>query len=281
MFFITYMSGSDPMPLTVTFDTNTLASVVSPETAQRGTGTSGATVRTAIQAGHIQGFFSETVVTLEGITNADRSAVFGSTTVNARYRHETALDGSGVTHIDLRPEQPARRALDQRQADRFRGAFELGMKLLTAPRVGKVSVDDPEGMRYLAEPNESELTRRLDKYCDVVTAIEARGLGCAQAQRIAGEIRAEVGGHRPFDFYLGSPRSLGERKKINRAIGEWADGDSVAAHFGYNIDLFCSEDFRKSASGPSVLDCDNRKWLSEEFGIQFVTLAELAKRVTV
>jgi hypothetical protein len=30
---------------------------------------------------------------------------------------------------------------------------------------------------------------------------------------------------------------------------------------------------------PSVLDCDNRKWLWEGFGIQFVTLAELAARV--
>jgi len=48
------------MPSTVTFDTNTLASVVSPQTAQRDTGVSGAAVRTAIEAGHIQGFFSET-----------------------------------------------------------------------------------------------------------------------------------------------------------------------------------------------------------------------------
>jgi hypothetical protein len=41
-----------------------------------------------------------------------------------------------------------------------------------------------------------------------------------------------------------------------------------------------SEIGAESASGPSVLDCDNRKWLNEEFGIQFVTLAELAKRLT-
>ena len=55
------------MPLTVTFDTNTLASVVSPETAQRGTGTSGAIIRTAIQAGQIQGFFSETLTLANGM----------------------------------------------------------------------------------------------------------------------------------------------------------------------------------------------------------------------
>jgi hypothetical protein len=114
----------------------------------------------------------------------------------------------------------------------------------------------------------------------VGTAIEARGLGCAQAQRIAGEIRAEVGGHHPFAFYLGNPRNPAERKKINRAIKEWADGDSVAAHYGYKIDLFCSEDFGKNARAASVLDNANRAWLTNKFGILFVTLGQLADMVT-
>ena len=69
------------MPLTVTFDTNTLASVVSPETAQRGTGTSGAIVRTEIQETRIQGFFSGTLIALEGINHEDRAEVLGKTEV--------------------------------------------------------------------------------------------------------------------------------------------------------------------------------------------------------
>src|SRR6267143_2097129 len=120
------------------------------------------------------------------------------------------------------------------------------MKLLGVPRLARDSVDDPEGTRYLAETDDGEVARRLERHWDVGTAIEARGLGCAQAQRIAGEIRAEVGGHHPFAFYLGNPRNPAERKKINRAIKEWADGDSVAAQYGYKIDLFCSEDFGKN-----------------------------------
>ncbi len=67
----------DSTPLTVTFDTNTLASVVAPETAQRGTGESGAIVAAAMRAGRIRGFFSETVITLEGIKNVDRADVLG------------------------------------------------------------------------------------------------------------------------------------------------------------------------------------------------------------
>jgi hypothetical protein len=63
--------------LTVTFDTNTLAAVVSPEDAQLGNGPFGATVRAAMQAGRVRGFFSETLVTVEGIKNTERSDVLG------------------------------------------------------------------------------------------------------------------------------------------------------------------------------------------------------------
>ena len=66
----------------VTFDTNALSDVIAPETSQRGAlgAASGKKVRAAIEANHVQGFFCETLITLEGIKNADRSAVFGSTT---------------------------------------------------------------------------------------------------------------------------------------------------------------------------------------------------------
>ena len=46
----------DSAPLTVTFDTNTLASVVAPETAQRGTGESGGIVAAAMRAGRFAAF---------------------------------------------------------------------------------------------------------------------------------------------------------------------------------------------------------------------------------
>ena len=54
------------MPLTVTFDTNALNDVLWPDKAQHPTDPADAArVRAAIQAGDIQGFFSETLVTLE------------------------------------------------------------------------------------------------------------------------------------------------------------------------------------------------------------------------
>src|SRR5271155_643227 len=103
----------------VTFDTNALSDVITPETSQRSAlGVAGGKkVRAEVEAGHVQGFLCETLVTLEGIKNADRSTVFGSTAVDTAYQHGTAPDGNGVTYINMRAEQTARKPLDQRQAD--------------------------------------------------------------------------------------------------------------------------------------------------------------------
>jgi hypothetical protein len=170
----------------ITFDTNTFADVISPNSSQRPTGaTDGAKVQEAVKNGSVDGFFCETLITLEGIKNADRSMVFGSTANNTIYRHGIADDGAGITYIDIRSEQLARRQLDHRQANQFLAAFDLGMKLLGAPRTGMVRVDDPDGHRYLPDSDEEELGRRLERYFDIASAIEARGLGCAQARTIA------------------------------------------------------------------------------------------------
>jgi hypothetical protein len=141
----------------VTFDTNTLADVVSPTTSQRPTGAAdGATVRAAIESGVVQGFFCEALIILEGIKHADRSTVFGSPEANTHYQHGVAPDGNGVTVINICVAQPARRPLDQRQADRFLAAFGLGMKLLAATRIGMTRVDDPDGSHYVAEPDKGQ-----------------------------------------------------------------------------------------------------------------------------
>jgi hypothetical protein len=70
-----------------------------------------------------------------------------------------------------------------------------------------------------------------------------------------------------------------EHKEIQKAVGEWADGDSIAAHIAYGNDFFCTGDEGKSAEGTSILDSDNRKWLEASYGLQFITLRDLARKV--
>ena len=126
-----------------------------------------------------------------------------------------------------------------------------------------------------------ERLARMDKVNELATEIGARGVGHARAQLLGVSLSEGAGVCQPEFWYQGLLRTEGsaERKQVNEAVAECADGDSIAAHYGHGIDLFCTEDFGKSARGASVLDACNRKWLSDTFGIRFVTLAELAAMV--
>jgi hypothetical protein len=267
----------DSAPLTVTFDTNTLASVVAPETAQRGTGESGAIVAAAMRAGRIRGFFSETAITLEGIKNVGRADILGRTRMVSD-ASSTSKNNITLTVGVRHPRNP----LDPRSSARVRAALELGMRpLRTAARIGGYHLRDQDYELYEPDGGILELIRCMDKVNKLTTEIARRGVGRAIAFKLKLQFsqRDRVESPELFQQGLGRAKDKLERKKVAEAIREWADGDSVAAHYGFGMKLFCSEDFRKNGAGRSVLDHDNRQWFSTNFGIEFVTLAELARRV--
>jgi hypothetical protein len=266
------------MPLTVTFDTNTLASVVSPETAQRGTGPYGAIVRAAIRSGHVQGFFSETLVILEGIRGKDRVDILGRTRLVSKASSASKNQISltvGVSHV--------RDALDARFSGRVQAGSALGMRALrTAARIGSHHLHDENCPVFEPEGGILALLRCMDRVNEMTTKIAERDVGQAVAVKLGVKFSERDGVVNPELFLqgLGRARDDGERNAVTKAVAEWADGDSVAAHYGFGMQWFCSDDFGIKAPVPSVLDCINRKWLNEEFGIHFVRLCDLAKMVT-
>jgi hypothetical protein len=135
---------------------------------------------------------------------------------------------------------------------RVRRALELGMRILSAPRAG--STRTLSGELYASDADEST---RLQRYELIAAAIEARGLGYARVSRVA----------------------RGDSRKFARAVAEWADGDSVAAHHSYANDLFCTQDRAARAGRDSVLHPAHRGWLRRVYGVEFVDIAELAKRL--
>ena len=264
------------MPLTVTFDTNTLASVVSPKTAQRETGASGAAVRTAMEAGHIQGFFSETLVTLEGVEKKDRVDVLGKTRV------VSGSSSSGKSQITLSVGfQHYRNDLNSRFLERVGSAVALGTRGLLAPaRFGSYHAKDVICPLFMPHGGTPELLRCMDGVNRIATEMAKRNVGQAVAVELGVQFSQRDRISEPELFLQGLGRAReSEAEKVAKAISEWADGDSIASHYGFGIEVFCSDDFGKGAAGPSVLDRDHRKWLADEFGIQFVTLSELAERV--
>jgi hypothetical protein len=114
----------------------------------------------------------------------------------------------------------------------------------------------------------------MKKVNDMAPKIACRDVGIAVAMELGKQSSKEAGISKPELWLTGLGRAQSKRK-VSNAANEWADGDTVAAHYGFGIDLLCSEDFGAN----SVFQPSNRKWLSGDFGIRFVTLAEPAEIV--
>jgi hypothetical protein len=259
----------------VTFDTNVFDKAIRPETYSKDPDFREMTiVHKALKDARIQGFISDTTITLEGIRRDDRATVFGNTHV----RRSVAQTAEDTFTITLTTEQPDRPPVHPKQRERLIEAFRLGVRLLGAPRTGMPRAEE----QFYVIEDPAALLQRLDRYFSLLTQIEGRGLGSARAVKIAARFVPPEDLQRLWFTALGTVKDITERREVARAVAEWADADSIAAHYGYGNDLFCTLDFAKAETKrgePAVFDLENRAWLTENFGIQFVTLVQLAEMV--
>ena len=280
------------MVLRVTFDTNSLDLACRPERFPKDRRQPlMRKVHDALTQRRIEGFYSVTMLTIEGLMRKDRAGVFAGTrtvlqpestelTKNAdlpdAVRDKVGAADLETVRVEIHVEQPDRKPLHPETAARIRAAMAVGVKVLKAvPRLGAFRIEDPSGDYYL-DPGEGDALKAwIDRACAVARAIDARGVGMAQIKEL-GERLGESDSQTPWFRSLDRAGDIHEEREVERAFGEWADGDSIAAHVAYGIDVFCSDDVGKSNAGGSVLDRANRAWLSETYGVRFATLEELA-----
>jgi len=290
----------------VTFDANALDRAARPERYPKDPRQADfIKIHDAIAAGKLKGYFSETLFTLEGIENKDRIGVIGGTYFDEQ-RQETVDQDTGQVRISLTlTSRQSRHPIHPEHAARIQAALKTGMRALKGPsRIGWILIQDPDG-RFFAPDADAAFADRMDRTDSACSAIETRGLGFARAQSLAksfatrdqadiirkneeefakldamlapaGLRMPRIPFEEPWFSSLLRARDIHEQRQVQRAIAEWADADSIAAHIGYGIDLFCTEDEGKGAGAPSIFDADNRTWQEKTYEIKFVTLSELA-----
>ena len=259
------------MAMTVTFDTNTIEKASRQDDEQANF----ARVRAAIKAGDVVGHFSETIITLEGIQRKDRANVFNSTYLRRESTKERLSDKVATIEVHYFVEQPTRQSLRPRHAARITAALAVGMKVLRAPRIGMFHLADPDGKYFVGE-SEQKRAERIDRYHVVGREIEAYGAGFAVVKNLGAKFAARENKKQELWFHsLTLARNVHEKNEVERATAEWADADSVAAHVGYGLDIFCTDDAGKSAGGISVLNPINQTWLKTKYGVKFVTISDL------
>lgn len=262
---------------TVTFDANALERATRPERYPKDPCLADyRAIYTALKDGRLKGYFSQTYHTLEGIGGEQRPEVLGKTVVSSR--SELCDKQCAKIIIETRHYRPHLSDAHQKALD---AALALGLRALRGPAymVDGLTRPDPNNDFYVLEPPE-QIVKHRTKAAEVARAIEGRGVGRAIGLKLGNDYNSAAGvtAARPKLWLQGlaDAQTPEERKAVRRAISEWSDGEGIASHIGYGIDLYCSNDFGKSAGGPSIMKPENREWLSKTYGVVFVTLSQLA-----
>ena len=257
--------------ITVTFDSNVWRPIASPakfpkeadlETYE--------IIREAIISSKIVALLSETIFTIEQIKRTDRASFISSYKPNIDFDEKVNPDGSIALGFSIRPNQSAHPGLPQVVINHLNDARQIGFKLLHCPRIAGIVCRELQPSDYFTSKNTDGMNRN-EMFGDFLRKIETAGFGKKQIQDIGNEY--VVPGKTWYEGLALAPEQ--RNKEIASACSEWADGDSLAAHYSYKNTFFCTKDIGKSATSDSILDDSNRDWLLNEFGIKVVTPLEL------
>jgi len=254
----------------ITFDSNVWQMVVRPSLVPKHQNYDDfCFVHEALRSKRIEGFISETVGTLEAIKRAGRSSYFNSIRPIVDVKLENVKGNQLLISVNIGTNHAQHPGLAPVLQDRLEAAFALGIRVMRAARIS-IPVPTPFlSLEHYADEHDIEASAKRDNYWgEVLEAIELRGVGAAVLKAVKQSLRQSVG-----------VSSAEQENEFARAIAEWADGDSVAAHVAYNNDLFCTEDKGNSAGGKSILDQSSRLWLRNTYGMKFATLRELAQQI--
>lgn len=228
------------------------------------------------------------MLTIEGVMKRDRAHVYGGTRIAIGPETASSLNAEGPPLFlpewwgnenteqirrEFRIEQPDRQPLHKEVKARVRAAHALGVKALKAPpRIGAFQIYDDEGKFFLSTGTDGETDTWIERVLEVVRAIEAKGVGVAQVK----ELGLNLAGSQT-DWHKGLQEACDthQQRALERAFAEWADGDAIASHIAYDLDVFCSADMGKSNANKSVLDPDHRQWLERTYKVTFMSLEDL------
>jgi hypothetical protein len=277
------------MTMRVTLDTNVWNRMVFPE---RHTASPNylafVTLRDALRSEQVHGFISEGFATIEAIQKRHRAKFYAQSVPKVEVKsksHGPGLHGLGINiqaRHDLHP------GIGGEFEEELQEALLLGIKLLSTPYIG-LSV--PDRLRNNPAIYAEEVFATADyneRFGDVVRTIVDRGLGHGALVSLVKEFTARLDEPRPatlsdraliygvYEWASTEGRSK-EKRQIEQAFAESADGDLVAAHIAYGNDYLCTEDHGGTAIAPSIFDTEHRIWLKAQYGVEILNVQQLAQ----
>jgi len=229
-------------------------------------------IRQAIMDKKIIACLAETIFTLEAIQKKNRKSFLTTYEPNIKCSEEAQADGSIKLSISIEPDRKHHPVNNLYLSSHLEDAINIGFKLLRCPRIAGIVNPDIKEDFFLSEDH-VPIKERQDTFSMVQTEIEQNGSGIQHIKSIGEKYNSS-------NWIKGIEESPEcETGNIKKAVAEWADGDSIAAHLAYKNDFFCTRDIGKSGGAKSVLSSKNRKWLEAKYNIVILPPEELALKI--
>lgn len=272
----------------VTFDTNVWNRMVFPDRYKdRPNYLALVKLKDAIQSGRVRGFISEGFGTAESIKKQDRALFHVQNVPNVKVTNKSYGPGLHCLSIEIGARHDLHPGITPEFEEELNEALAIGMKLLTTPYM---ALPVPDGLRNRPEIYAEEVFATSDyneRFGEIIRTIVDRGVGEGALPALAREFTASLDGPRPdwmtdrdliYRVYVyASTSGLNkEKRQVEKAFAESADGDLVAAHIAFGNDYLCTDDRGISAGSPSIFDASNRAWLQSLYGVKIVSAQELA-----
>ncbi|WP_372834437.1 hypothetical protein, partial [Pontibacterium sp.] len=216
-----------------------------------------------IESKEIEAYFFEGLATMETVHKKDRKDYIGS----YRSGFSMAVDGETVTSF----EGSGSPIVSEYLKKTIPKALELGFRLTRMPRIGAPMLEISD--EFKAEDKKYELGERLDRSFKCGRFIESLGAG-------KGDLMNQLGGSDGGVIQKTKEDTSITDKKYAKAVGEWVDGDALAANYGYGIDFFCTNDRASGAGRSSIFHADNLSQLESKFPVNVVSPEELLRRLS-
>lgn len=259
--------------LTVTFDSNVIEKILMPELHETEEKSPFFfRIRKAIDQKQISVCVADMYFTREQIPKTERLLRTNKNITNAsEIKREVLPNGRIRLCISIGPSKQ----FGNVELDHFRrktlGALQsVGGKILKTFRLADFVCKEIPSELYCHPESVEGTMCRIDKCFRYVE--EQLSAGGDAIRMVTG-----AGAHENPYLKLSDPKIQG--KAFSTAFAEDADAMAIAAHYGYGIQLFCTEDKGVSAGLKSVMSQKNRLKLRKQFGIRFCNVRSLTKLV--
>lgn len=251
------MERSTPLSSTISFDSNVWERIV--DEHKRSVE---ALVYTAIydliRVGKIIPYFFEGIVAMESIPKKDRKDFYG----NFRAGFVVEVDGEVVNN---KPGSGGPKITDYLN-ENVPKAIAIGFRFTAFPRIGAPLLNIPE--HWWAPDSNYPIEERQQRSFECATFIESLGAGKA---KLMNGMHSSPGGI----VQKAKKDTLLSDKQFAKGLGEWVDGDALAAHYGYGFDYFCTNDTAAGAGSSSVFAKENLQQLEARYKVNVVSPEEL------